>query len=149
MLGIFMYPSKFNPSKLIQLLAVISLTTVLSACGDKPSDKEQASQVETETSVEVKPEDLNIAKYNPETTGSKNLQEEVDEIDTELQQISEEIDSNTASEVKTVTEPKATSESNTASNEVAETEVVDEAVDEAELSDLEQEAMAMADDVNE
>lgn len=152
-----MYQSKF-----IQLFAVISLTTIISACGDKPKEKEltQAPQEETQTSVKVNPEELNIAEYDAETQTNDNigaetaktasndsLQKKINELDTELEKASENIQPTQA------TTEVATTEKNKQNQETKKTIETEKSannmqVGEEELSDLEKEAMAMADDVN-
>ncbi len=156
-----MYQSKF-----IQLLAVISLTTIITACGDKPSEQEetQAPQTEQQTSVAVNPEELNIPKYNAETqtdntennasadtanSGNDKLQEEIKKLEKEMQKVAEEIEPNT--ETTKASEEIQPSKESEQVTEVANNEPSsnDMQADEEELSELEKEAMAMADDVNE
>ncbi len=98
----------------MQLFAVISLTTALTACGDKPKEQEQTQAPQEEQTVS----EQDIAGHDAEK------QTEQDESATVIDLPAVEI-----------TEAEPNSE---------ETEV-----DGGELSELEKEAMSMADDVNE
>ncbi len=146
-----MYQAKF-----IQLLAVISLTTFITACSDKPKETEQTQPPQEQTSTEIKAEELNIATYDPQAEENSEkvgddkedkLAEEINKLDAELEKVAEEIKpSKTTAEVAPTKTTQETEETTQATAEVAETEP---SADDEELSELEKEAMAMADDVNE
>ncbi len=119
-----MYQAKF-----IQLLAVISLTTFLTACSDKPKETEQTQPPQEQPSTEIKAEELNIATYDPqaeenaEKVGEDKLAEEINKLDAELEKVAEEIKpSKATTEVAPTKTTQATEETTKATAEVAETE---------------------------